>query len=67
MSDIWQRDAEDAAAAMETMNEQTAEFQAWEKKRPTVDEIWAKSKPSGYYEPGRTQSKKPDKQKEWWE
>ena len=49
--DIWRKDAEDAAAAMEAINEQTANWQQFLAKRPSQEEIYKRAKPSGYYEP----------------
>ena len=49
--DIWQQDAENAAAAMEAMNEQTANWQQYLAKRPSQEELLNRGKAGGYYEP----------------
>lgn len=48
MSDIYARDAADSAAAFEAMNEQTANFQSWDNKRPSTEELMSKAKATGF-------------------
>lgn len=55
---IHDQDAADAAAAWEAMNEQTADLQAFLRKRPTPQEMMAKAKATGYFDPYAKQDKR---------
>ncbi len=67
---VHDEDAANAAAAWEAMNEQTANFQAFLKRRPTQQELLAKAQPDKYYDPITDQvlpKPKKEKKKEWYE